>query len=76
MLDYNNVICEELIMTNAETKTHLLDWVTKNHSNFAWPTDACGYDQHIKFVEHRDMNWSGDGDFNQFVIDYANSLCT
>jgi len=60
-------------MTNAETKAHLLRWVTENHGIFAWPTDACGYDQHIKFVDHRNKNWKG-GDFNQFVIDYANSL--
>lgn len=63
-------------MTNAETKAHLLTWVQEKHGNFAWPTDACGYDQHIKFVEHRNLNWLGDGDFNQCVIDYANSLDT
>jgi len=61
------------VMTNAETKSYLLKWVTENHGIFAWPTDACGYDQHIKFVDHRNKNWHG-GDFNQFVIDYANSL--
>jgi hypothetical protein len=60
-------------MTNAETKTYLLEWVKSNHGIFAWPTDGCGYNQHMKFVRHRNKNWKG-GDFKQFVIDYANSL--
>lgn len=38
------------------------------------PGLLCGYRQHIKFVKHRNKNWTGEGDFNQFVIDYANSL--
>jgi hypothetical protein len=63
-------------MNNAETKAHLLEWVKKRHGAFAWPTDECGYDQHIKFVGHRDKNWTGKNydEFVQFVIDYANSL--
>jgi hypothetical protein len=60
-------------MNNKETKEWLLKWVKEPHGIFSWPTDACGYDQHIKFVDHRNKNWKG-GDFNQFVIDYANSL--
>lgn len=63
-------------MTNAQTKAHLLEWVKLPHSTFSWPTDACGYDQHIKFVKHRNKNWNEDyqGDFIQFVRDYARSL--
>ena len=63
-------------MTNAETKAHLLEWVKHNHGLFAWPTDGCGYEQHMKFVEHRNKHWEGGStaEFNQFVIDYANSL--
>ena len=60
-------------MNNKETKEWLLKWVKEPHGIFSWPTDACGYDQHIKFVDHRNKNWKG-GDFNQFVINYANSL--
>jgi len=68
-------------MTNAEAKAHLLKWVKQDL--FAWPTDGCGYDQHIRFVNHRNENWAdyyervgGDEDetFRQFVVDYANSL--
>ena len=59
-------------MNNAETKAHLLKWIKENNGVFAWPTDACGYDQHIKFIHHM-KNWKG-GDWHQFVIDYANSL--
>ena len=55
---------ENFKMTNKETKEYLLNWVKTSHGIFAWPTDGCGYDQHIKHG----------GDFNQFVIDYANSL--
>ena len=60
-------------MTDKETADHLREWVNKNNGIFAWPTDACGYDQHMKFVKHRNQNWNG-GDFNQFVLDYADSL--
>lgn len=62
-------------MTDAETAAHLREWANGggSHSLFAWPTDGCGYDQHIRFVEHRNQNWKG-GDFNQFVRDYADSL--
>jgi hypothetical protein len=71
-------------MNNKETKEHLLKWCD-NYSTvssvFGWPTDACGYEQHIKFVHHRNKNWynnpqkyHGAEDFVQFVRDYANSL--
>lgn len=60
-------------MTNEETRQHLLKWCDSSNGLFAWPTDGCGYDQHMKFIKHRNENWSG-GDFVQFVQDYANSL--
>lgn len=62
-------------MTDAETAAHLRDWANGggSHGVFAWPTDACGYDQHIRFVKHRNENWHG-GDFNQFVREYADAL--
>lgn len=62
-------------MTNEETRQHLMKWCEANNGLFAWPTDGCGYDQHMKFVKHRNENWSG-GDFVRFVKDYANSLVT
>ena len=63
-------------MNNLETKKHLLEWVKKGHGTFAWPTDACGYDQDVKFAKHRNSNWKGETpeEFKQFIIDYANSL--
>lgn len=63
-------------MTNTETKEHMLKWVKTNNSHWSWPTDACGYEQHMKFVDHRNKNYIGETeeDFNQFVINYANSL--
>jgi len=63
-------------MTNNETKEHLLRWCEKpNLMPFAWPTDACGYEQHIKFVEHRNKNWNGSkSEFVDFVKEYALSL--
>lgn len=60
-------------MNNKETKKAIIAWTKRENGVLSWPTDGCGYDQHIKFVHHRNRNWNG-GDFNQFVIDYANSL--
>ena len=66
-------VCDWCNENMKETKEHLLEWVKNAHGVFAWPTDACGYDQHIKFVKHRNKSWVG-GDFKKFVSDYANSL--
>jgi hypothetical protein len=46
------------------------------HGVWGWPTDACGYDQHIRFVKQRNNNWHGGGktEFNDFVREYANEL--
>ncbi len=65
-------------MNNIETAEHILKWCETpyKHGIFAWPTDACGYDQHIKFVNHRNSNWEG-GSFEEwveFVRAYARSL--
>jgi hypothetical protein len=67
-------------MNNKETGEYLLNWC-KNHSTasqFSWPTDGCGYEQHIKFVRHRNENWghSTEIDFTEFVRRYAESLLT
>ena len=63
-------------MTNLQTARHLQKWVTQTYLPFAWPTDACGYRQHIKFVQHRNENWHGktSNEFNQFVLKYADRL--
>ncbi len=64
-------------MTNRETREHLLRWCDKpNLMPFAWPTDGCGYEQHIKFATHRNRNWNGKStnEFIEFVRQYALSL--
>ena len=63
-------------MTDKETADHLRKWVTESHGHFGWPTDACGYDQHIRFVKHRNANWQGSSleEFKAFVLEYANEL--
>lgn len=64
-------------MNNKETKEHLLKWCKDPHwGHFSWPTDVCGYDQHIRFVIHRNKNWAGGSqkEFIDFVKDYAISL--
>ncbi len=62
-------------MTNEETAAHLRAWANGegSHGVWAWPTDPCGYDQHVRFVKHRNANWHG-GDFNEFVRAYADAL--
>lgn len=64
-------------MTNTETAAYLRKWVKEGgqfgHSVWNWPTDGCGYDQHIRFVRHRNEHWQG-GEFDQFVLDYADMI--
>jgi len=64
-------------MTDQETREYLLKWCEKpNIVLFEWPTDGCGYEQHIKFVTHRNKNWKGGSpkEFFAFVKEYAISL--
>jgi hypothetical protein len=65
-------------LTDKETADYLRKWVVGEYSHgvFAWPTDGCGYEQHIKFVKHRNNNWKGgdNNDFNRFVLEYAERL--
>lgn len=69
-------------MNDTKTKAYLLEWVKHKKgefsSPFAWPTDRCGYAQHMKFVEHRNKNWKGGtrADFDTFVTAYAHGLKT
>lgn len=65
-------------MNDKETADYLRKWCDEPATRlaFGWPTDACGYDQHMRFVEHRNRNWK-DGDrpaFIAFVRAYADSL--
>jgi hypothetical protein len=61
-------------VTDAETAEHIRRWCAEDRwAPFAWPTDGCGYEQHIRFVDHRNKNWSG-GDFRRFCLDYADAL--
>jgi hypothetical protein len=65
-------------MTDRETAKHLREWVKKPQSIFAWPTDGCGYKQHIKFVKYRNKYWTDEraekDTFQQFVLEYADLL--
>jgi hypothetical protein len=61
-------------MNDKETAEHLRKWCAEpvRHA-FSWPTDGCGYEQHMRFVAHRSRHWVG-GDFTAFVLAYAESL--
>ena len=63
-------------MSNAETAVHIRRWCEGSHGPFSWPTDACGYDQHVRFVRHRNNRWGGGtaDDFRVFVLAYADSI--
>ena len=71
---------ESHAMNDEETVAHLRKYVDYDSMNvpFSWPTDACGYDQHIKFVKHRNENWEeayqSEKSFKDFVLDYADKL--
>ena len=70
-------------MTDAETAAWMREWVRKARLKppdpFSWPTDGCGYEQHIKFVDHRNAHWLArrdqtPDDFYRFVLAYADTL--
>ena len=64
-------------MTDAETAAHIREYAQGYHGTFSWPTDGCGYKQHIRFVKHRNENWHGSGDdaeWRAFLYDYADIL--
>ena len=63
-------------MTDTETAAHLRRYVTKPHGVWSWPTDGCGYDQHIRFVQHHHAYWHGGTphEWVQFLLEYAESL--
>lgn len=65
-------------MTDKETAEHLRQWVadggTSRVGPFGWPTDGCGYEQHMRFVKHRNAQTALIGDYNKFVLEYADKL--
>ena len=70
-------------MTDAETAAWIREWVRKARLEgcdlFSWPTDGCGYAQHIKFVNHRNTQWSPRVErtlkgFYDFCLEYADTL--
>lgn len=64
-------------MTNAETAAEIRRWCAQGaHLAFSWPTDMCGYEQHCRFVKHRNFEWKGGSfeDFKAFALAYADEL--
>lgn len=72
-------------MTDKETAAWIRQWVQNApHDIFSWPTDECGYEQHIRFVGWRNEQWQpwceyqevpGHlADFDAFVLEYADRL--
>ena len=65
-------------MTDAETVVHFRQYVKETHGLFSWPTDACGYDQDVRFTEWRNTRWTdelaGEMTFDEFILDYADRL--
>lgn len=55
---------------------HLRRYTKTYHDAFSWPTDGCGYDQHARFVHHRNANWHGGSmaEWRRFVLAYAAEL--
>lgn len=65
--------------TNKETAAHIREFMRTQHKrrHWAWPTDGCGYNQHIRFVGFRNR-WlttaSSEGDtetYEQMVEKYC-----
>ena len=62
------------VMSDAETAAWIRTWAAAPRSHFSWPTDPCGYEQHIKFVLHRNANFRPGDDFKAFALAYADML--
>ena len=67
-------------MTDQEVVAHLRQWVQHPPASpFAWPTDGCGYHQHVRYAKHRNahydwlctQSWEV---FLNFVSEYADKL--
>lgn len=71
----------ETNMTNAETAAHLRRWVADRatKSYWSWPSDGCGYDQHMRYAAHRNAHYDAvcamsEEEHDAFVLAYAASL--
>lgn len=60
-------------MNNKETAEHIRK-IINGQGPFGWVTDGCGYEQHIKFVKHRNDNWNESIPWHDFVLNYADML--
>lgn len=68
---------KEIQKTNKQTAEHIRLYIASwPHGMFSWPTDGLGYNQHVRFVQHRNENWKGgsDDDFKQFLNLYADKI--
>ena len=61
-------------MTDAETAAHIRKWMSEDHGAFEWPTDACGYKQHIRFVDFRNKHADKYQRFDTMLLDYCARL--
>ena len=65
-------------MTNIETAAEIRRWVLRPRGLWGWPTDACGYEQHVRFVEFRNAHWTPERQqaqrFEDFCLEYADIL--
>ena len=64
--------------TNAECAIKIRNWLKLAISthHFSWPTDCCGYNQHVRYAKFRNAYWFGgsNADYRQFVSDYADMI--
>jgi hypothetical protein len=65
-------------MTDKETAAEIRRRLAEPCGIFGWVTDGCGYDQHIKFVQHRNAHWTEERaaqqSFDAFCLEYADRL--
>ncbi len=64
-------------MTNQETAQHFREYAQSSlNARWSWPTEGCGYRQHMKFMEYRNRNWQGGSkeELKQFLFGYADYL--
>jgi len=69
-------LSRSITMTNEETAEKIRAWCRKGRGHFSWPTDGCGYKQHIRFVRYKAKHWKGGTpkEFQKFAEAYANQL--
>jgi hypothetical protein len=64
---------DEYQMANKETAAHFRKWFQSEHGRFAWPTDACGYNQSVRFSQYKNENLKGQ-DIIEFCLAYADRI--